>query len=153
MTEAVTRKGAGRNATVTPYLCVDDAAAAIEFYKTAFGATETARLPDSKGKIGHAEINIDGASIYISDEYPEIGVLSPRSIGGSPVLLVLNVPDVDALFNRAVSAGAQVDRPLADAFDGAMRNGKLIDPFGHRWMILTMRESVMPKEAQQQAYG
>ncbi len=120
-----------------PYLALDDGAAGIEFYKKAFGAVEEMRLTDDNGRISHAEIRVGGTPIYISDEYPEINVLSPKTIGGSPVMIVLDVPDVDAMFQQAVSAGAQVDRPLQDGFDGSLRTAKLIDPFGHRWMITT----------------
>jgi PhnB protein len=127
------------HATATPYLCVTDTAAAIAFYVRAFGAVEVGRLTQRDGRIGHAEIRIGGAPIFVSDEFPEIGVRSPASLGGSPVMIVLDVPDVDALFNRAVAAGATVDRPVADQFDGAQRNGKLNDPFRHRWMILTRK--------------
>src|SRR5262245_24232194 len=123
--------------TITPYLCAKNAADAIEFYKRAFGAVETYRIPDVDGKVSHAEITIGDALIMISDEYPEINVFSPVSIGGSPVMIVLDVPDVDALFNQAVAAGATVDRPVMDRFDGALRNGKLSDPYGHRWMLTT----------------
>ena len=123
--------------TATPYLCVKGAEEAIEFYKKAFGATEILRIPDDDGKISHAEIKIGDARIMISDEYPAIKVLSPESIGGSPVMIVLEVEDVDSLFERAVAAGAIVDRPLMDRFDGALRNGKLNDPYGHRWMLVT----------------
>jgi PhnB protein len=128
-----------RRCTATPYLCVKDTAAAINFYTRAFGAVETARLIQPDGRIGHAEIRIGGAPIFISDEFPEIGVLSPASLGGSPVMIVLDVPDIDALFDQAIAAGAIADRPVADQFGGAQRNGKLIDPFGHRWMILTRK--------------
>lgn len=121
--------------TITPYLCAKDAARAIDFYKTAFGALETLRLPDDDGRVSHAELLIGDAKVFISDEYPEIGVLSPGTIGGSPVMIVLEVSDVDSLFNQAVAAGAKVDRPVMDRFDGALRNGKLLDPFGHRWML------------------
>jgi PhnB protein len=128
---------AGFRVTATPYLCVKHAAEAIAFYKKAFGAIETSRIPDDDGKISHAEIQIGDARIMISDEYPEIKVLSPESIGGSPVMIVLEVEDVDSLFQQAVVAGAVVDRSVMDRFDGAMRNGKLNDPFGHRWMLVT----------------
>jgi PhnB protein len=127
--------------TVTPMLCVKGAAGAIEFYRRAFGAVETLRLMDGE-RVGHAEIRIGEARITLADEYPEIGVLSPQSLGGSPVMLLLDVEDVDALFQQAVAAGATVDRPLADVFDGAMRNGKLVDPYGHRWMLMTRKRDV-----------
>jgi PhnB protein len=128
---------------MTPYLCAKDAAAAIAFYQEAFGATETSRMSDG-GKVAHAELAINGASIFLSDEYPEIDVLSPQSLGGSPVTLHLTVPDVDAVVERAVAAGAQLLRPVADQFHGH-RNGKLKDPFGHVWKIST---PLNPKLAQ-----
>lgn len=120
----------------TPYLAFKDTSAAITFYQQAFGAVEAYRLEEN-GSIGHAEIRIGGAVIFLSDEFPEIGVLSAETVGGSPVMIVLEVPDVDALFHQAVQAGARVDRPLQDGFDGTLRTAKLIDPFNHRWMILT----------------
>ncbi|HEU5014744.1 MAG TPA: VOC family protein [Roseiflexaceae bacterium] len=125
--------------TVTPYLCTKDTASAIEFYRQAFSATETYRLNGDDGRIAHAEIKIENAVIMLSDEHPEINVLSPQTIGGSPVLLVLDVADVDAVFAQAVAAGAMVERPIEDSFGGTLRNGKVIDPFGHRWMILTYK--------------
>jgi PhnB protein len=125
--------------TITPMLSFKDAASAIEFYKRAFGAVEVTRLTEENGRVGHAELRIGDAALMLSDEYPEIQVLSPETIGGSPVMLLLTVKDVDAVFHQAVAAGAAVDRPLQDTFGGAMRNGKLVDPFGHRWMILTRR--------------
>jgi PhnB protein len=122
---------------ITPYLCAQNAAAAIAFYKSAFGAVETMRLDDPDGRVAHAEILIANVPVFVSDEYPEIGVLSPTARGGSPVMMVLETPDADGLFARAVSAGATVDRPMADQFHGEFRNGKLVDPYGHRWMLLT----------------
>ena len=122
--------------TLTPMLSFTDAAAAISFYKEAFGAIETKRITETSGRIGHAALQIGEAILMLSDEYPEIGVLSPATIGGSPVMLLLQVPDVDAVFAQAVTAGATVDRPVAG---DSLRNGKLIDPFGHRWMILTRK--------------
>ncbi len=126
-------------AAVTPYLTCQDAARAMVFYMAAFGAVEIYRLPDADGRISHAEIQINGAPIFISDEYPEIDVLAPPTIGGSPVMVVLEVPDVDAMFAQAVAAGAVIDRPLQDGFDGELRTAKLTDPWGHRWMILTRK--------------
>ncbi len=125
---------------VTPYLAVKDSAAAIDFYQRAFGAVEMSRIPDEHGRISHAEVRLGSLPLMISDEYPEIGVLSPQSLGGSPVMVILEVADVDALFARAVAAGAMVVRPLQDGFDGALRTAKVDDPFGHRWMLLTKRE-------------
>ncbi|MBZ0289761.1 MAG: VOC family protein [Anaerolineae bacterium] len=123
--------------TAVPYLCAKDAAHAIDFYKQAFGALEVLRIPDDNGRVSHAELLIGGARIFVSDEYPDIGVLSPGTIGGSPVMVVLEMDEVDTVFNQAVAVGATVDRPLMDRFDGALRNGKLLDPFGHRWMLTT----------------
>jgi len=131
----------------TPYLCCKDAARAIEFYKKAFGATEAIRLSEPGGRIGHAEIRIGDAPIMLSDEYPEMDVRSPQSLGGSPVLIHLYVDDVDALASRAVAAGAKLLRPVADQFYGD-RSGTLTDPFGHRWMIATRKEDVSAAEMQ-----
>jgi PhnB protein len=125
---------------VTPYLAVKDAAGAIDFYRRAFGAEEVYRLPDDDGRVSHAELRLGGLPLMISDEYPEIGVLGPQTLGGSAVMIILEVADVDALFARAVAAGASVVRPLQDGFDGALRTAKVDDPFGHRWMLLTQRK-------------
>ena len=132
----------------TPYLCVKGAAAAIEFYKAGFGAIESMRLAEPSGKIGHAEIKIGDAPIMLADEYPEMGVVSPQSLGGSPVTIHVYVPDVDALFARAVAAGATVTHAVADQFYGD-RSGSLVDPFGHKWMFATQKENVSPVEMQQ----
>lgn len=120
--------------TITPMLSVKNAPAAIEWYQQALGAEEILRLTDSSGKVSHCEMRIGMARIMVSDEFPEIDVYSPESIGGSPVMLLLEVEDVDALFRRAVAAGATSVRAVAG---DKLRNGKLVDPFGHRWMILT----------------
>ena len=120
--------------TVAPYLCCKDASAALEFYKKAFDAVETLRWPDPSGRISHAEFKVGEAGIMLADEHPEIGFLSPQTLGGTPVLLVLTVPDVDAFFTRAVSAGGIVRKPVADQPYGR-RSGQLEDPFGHRWDI------------------
>jgi len=133
--------------TVTPYLSVRDAAAAIEFYKKAFGATEVARLMQPDGRVGHAEINIDGARIMLADEFPEIGFRSPESLGGSPVNIHLDVPDVDAVARRALAAGAKVVRPVADQFYGD-RSGQLSDPFGYTWTVSTHKETLTIEEMQ-----
>ena len=132
---------------LTPYVIVKDAAKAIDFYKKAFGATEAMRLSEPGGRIGHAEIRIGDAPIMLSDEYPEMDVRSPQSLGGSPVLIHLYVDDVDALASRAVAAGAKLLRPVADQFYGD-RSGTLTDPFGHRWMIATRKEDVSAAEMQ-----
>jgi PhnB protein len=130
-----------------PYLCCKDAARAIEFYKQAFGATEVMRLAEPGGRIGHAEIKIGTALIMLADEYPEMDVRSPQSLGGSPVTIHLYVDDVDALAQRAVAAGAKLRRPVADQFYGD-RSGRLSDPFGHVWILATHIEDVAPAEMQ-----
>src|SRR5690349_11854102 len=123
--------------SITPMLTFKDAAAAIAFYKQAFNASEVARQTEPDGKISHAEIRIGDVPVMLSDEFPEIDVLSPGSVGGSPVMLLLLVPDVDAVFQQALAAGASLVRPVAG---DSLRNGKLLDPFGHRWMIATRKE-------------
>lgn len=120
--------------SAVPYLIVDGAAAALEFYREAFGAVETLRLAYPDGRIGHAEIRIGDGVVMLADEHPEFDCIGPRSIGGSPVGLMLYVADVDAMFARAVAAGAQVKREVRDEFYGD-RTGHLIDPFGHRWTL------------------
>jgi PhnB protein len=131
--------------TATPYLTIKNAANAIEFYKRAFGATETMRMATPDGKIGHAEIRIGDSPIMLSDEFPEMGTRSPESLGGSAVMIHLYVEDADALSNQAVQAGAKVLAPVADQFYGD-RGGKLADPFGHLWWIATHKEDVPPDE-------
>jgi PhnB protein len=131
--------------TVTPYLIESDAAGAIEFYKKAFGATETMRMVAPGGKVGHAEIQIGDSRIMLADEFPDMGIKSPLSYGGTPVSLLLYVPDVDARFKQAIAAGAKETRPLKDQFYGD-RSGTLADPFGHTWTIATHKEDVPPAE-------
>lgn len=130
--------------SVTPYLCCKDAAAAIEFYKKAFGAKELMRM-DNQGKVGHAELQIGDSRIMLADEFPELGFLSPQSVGGSPIMIHLYVEDVDMTANRAVSAGAKVTRPVADQFYGD-RGGQFEDPFGHKWYLATHKEDLSPEE-------
>lgn len=132
-----------------PYLCVKGAAAAIEFYKKAFGAVELLRI-DTSGSIGHAEIRIGEAVIMLSDEYPDWGVRSPQSLGGTPVAIHFYTQDVDALARQAVAAGAKVLRPVEDQFYGD-RAGKLEDPFGHTWWIATHKEDVSHQEMKKRA--
>jgi PhnB protein len=134
----------------TPYLCVKDAARGIDFYKRAFGATERMRMDAPGGKVGHAEILIGEAVIMLADEHPEIGFVSPETLGGSPVLIHVYVPDVDALVERAVAAGAKLTRPVQDQFYGD-RGGKLDDPFGHQWYFATHIEDVSPEEMRRRA--
>jgi PhnB protein len=133
--------------SVTPYLHIKDAARAIEFYKDVFGATEVFRMDEPSGKIGHAEIKIGDSHVMLADEFPDKGVRSPQSYGGTPVSLLLYVEDVDALAERALAAGAKMLSPLEDKFYGD-RMGKLEDPFGHIWAIATHTEDVSPEELQ-----
>lgn len=119
--------------TATPYLTARDAASALEFYKRAFGATVALRIPDDEGKVSHAEILIGAARIFVSDEYPALGVVSPQALGGTTAAIVLEVADADAVFAQAVAAGATALQPVQD--QGDARGGKLRDPFGHRWLI------------------
>ncbi len=133
--------------TATPYLSVRGASAAIEFYKKAFGAREVTRLVQPDGRIGHAEINIDGARIMLADEFPEIGFRSPESLGGSPVNIHLDVPDVDAVARQAIAAGAKLVRPVTDQFYGD-RSGQLSDPFGYTWTVSTHKETMTTEEMQ-----
>lgn len=131
----------------TPYLCVKGAADAIAFYVRAFGAVETMRLAEPDGRIGHAEIKIGAAPIMISDEYPNERVLSPATLGGTPVSIHLYVPDVDAFVARAAEAGGKVLRPPADQFYGD-RSATVLDPFGHHWFLATRKEEVSNDEMQ-----
>ena len=130
--------------SITPYLIINGAADALEFYKRAFGATELFRM-DHKGKIGHAEIKIGDSPIMLADEYPEMGYLSPATLGGTPVSILLYVDDVDTIFNQALSAGGEVQIPLENQFYGD-RMGTLRDPFGHVWHVATHVEDVSPEE-------
>jgi PhnB protein len=136
--------------TVTPYLAIDGAAAAIAFYKRAFGAKEVMRMPGPKGTIGHAEISIDDCRIMLADEFPDMNFRSPRSWGGTPVGIHLYVKDVDAVAKKAVAAGAKLIRPVADQFYGD-RSASLEDPFGHVWHLATHVKNVSPKEMKKQA--
>ncbi|CAN5657083.1 hypothetical protein BH20ACT2_BH20ACT2_06650 [soil metagenome] len=133
--------------TLTPYLVMRRAAEAIDFYKEAFGAIEIYRLAQPDGRVGHAELAIGDARFYLADEFPEMDILGPESLGGSPVKLQLVVDDVDAVFARAVAAGARVLRPVEDQFYGD-RNGQIVDPFGHGWSLSTPIEEVSPAEMQ-----
>ena len=134
-------------ASATPYLSVRDAAAALEFYKKAFGATEVTRLMQPDGRVGHAQIDIEGARIMLADEFPEFGFKSPESLGGSPVHIHLDVKDVDTMAQRAIAAGAAVVRPVEDQFYGA-RSGQFRDPFGFIWSISTHKETLSTEEMQ-----
>ena len=136
--------------TATPYLIIKGAAEAIEFYKRAFGATELLRMADAQGRVGHAEIKIGDSVIMLADEQPAMGYRGPRSLGGSSVSILLYLAEVDAVFERAVRAGAKAQRPVADQFYGD-RSGTLEDPFGHVWTVATHVEDVLPEEMQRRA--
>jgi len=136
--------------TVTPYLIIEGAAAAIEFYKQAFGAKELFRFPAPGGKIGHAELKIGDSPIMLADAYPDMGYNGPKSLGGSPVSLMIYVENVDTVFNQAVQAGATVKEAVSDKFYGD-RIGSLIDPFGHVWHISTHKEDVSMEEMEKRA--
>ena len=131
--------------TVMPYLVVDDARAAIEFYRRAFGAKEVMKMDGPGGKISHAELKIGDSMIMLSDEMPGTGTHSPKSLGGSTAGVFLYVENADTTFQQAVAAGAKVDAPLADMFWGD-RYGKLTDPFGHSWSLATHKEDVSQEE-------
>lgn len=129
--------------TLTPHLVCRDAAAAIDFYRQAFGAEEVMRIPNPDGKLMHAAVTIDGAMLMLMDEMTDIGALSPLSLGGSPVTLHVSVPDADAAIARAEAAGATVTMPAADMFWGD-RYGQVRDPFGHSWSLAhPLRETAM----------
>lgn len=130
---------------VTPYLIVKGAAQALDFYQRVFGARERMRLPGPGGAIMHAEIEIGGAAIMLADEFPQMGAVSPQTLGGSSVFVHLYVPDADAVFAAALAAGAKCEQPMENKFYGD-RSGTLLDPFGHRWTLATHIEDVTPDE-------
>jgi PhnB protein len=136
--------------SVTPYLIVDDATRALEFYKKALSAVELMRMPGLRGKIGHAEIRIGDSPVMLADESPEMGARSARTIGGSPISLMVYVEDVDARVAQAVAAGAKLTRPVANQFYGD-RTGGIEDPFGYHWYLATHVEDVPPDELAKRA--
>jgi PhnB protein len=137
--------------TVTPHLVVRGGAEAIEFYKKAFGARELRRAPGPDGKsIMHAEIQIGDSRVFLNDEFPDMGAISPLGLKGSPVTIHLYVEDVDRVFQQAVQAGAKVGMPLADQFWGD-RYGTIVDPFGHHWSIASHVKDMTPEEMQKAA--
>jgi PhnB protein len=141
--------------SVTPYLCVKGGADAIEFYKKAFGAKEVMRMGGPEGKIGHAELQLGDSRVMLADEFPEMGFLSPQSVGGVPVMMHLYVEDVDSTVSRATNAGAKVTRPIEDQFYGD-RAGQIEDPFGHKWYVSTHKEDLTMdqiKERQAKAFA
>ena len=144
--------------SVTPYLVVDGADSAIDFYRRAFGAEEMLRLPmpvqsgsaggaEGGDKIGHAEVRIGNAMVMLADEFPEMGILGPKSRGGPTSSLMIYTEDCDAMFARAVAEGATVEKPPEDQFYGD-RCGNIVDPFGHRWSIATHKEDLSEEEIQ-----
>ncbi|MBI5432444.1 MAG: VOC family protein [Planctomycetes bacterium] len=136
--------------TLTPYLIVRGGFEALAFYAAAFGARELLRLGAPGGKLGHAELQIGDSRVMLADEFPDMDARSPRSFGGTPARMMLYVEDCDALFARAVAAGAKVIRPLADQFYGD-RVGGLEDPFGHVWFVATHKEDLTPEELAKRA--
>jgi len=135
------------HSTVTPYLAIKNAAKALEFYKNAFGATESYKLMMPDGRLGHAEIRLGDSMIMLADEFPEDGGKAPETLGGSPVCIHLYVEDVDAFFKKALAAGAKELKPVMDQFYGD-RSGQIEDPFGHLWWIATHKEDIAPEEMQ-----
>lgn len=130
---------------VSPYLCIDGASDAIDFYTAVFGATERGRIPMPGDKIGHAELELGGSLIMVADEYPEGNVFGPRHIGGTPVSISVFVEDVDATFTKAIAGGATEIRPVEDQFYGD-RMGQFEDPWGHKWSVSSHLEDVSPEE-------
>ena len=130
---------------VTPYLHVDGAEAAIDFYTRILGAKERMRMPAPQGKIGHAELELGDAVIMLADEFPDMNVQGPKTVGGTPVTLHVYVEDVDGTFEEALNAGATSVRDVEDQFYGD-RAGQFEDPFGHRWSIASHIEDVPPEE-------
>ncbi len=130
--------------SLTPYLVVDGAAQALEYYKQAFGATELFKM-EHEGKIAHAEMKIGDSPFMLSDEHPEQGFKGPKSLGGSAVGLMIYVEDCDAVFKKAIEAGGAETKPVQDQFYGD-RSGSIKDPFGHIWTISTHKEDVTPEE-------
>jgi PhnB protein len=136
--------------TITPYLPVDDAAAAIDFYTRAFGAKERSRMPGPEGLIAHAEIEIGNSVVMLSDPFPQATTRPPKELGGTTTGLFMYVEDVDAAFQKAVDAGATPNVPPEDMFWGD-RFGAVTDPFGHSWQIATHVEDVPPEEMAKRA--
>jgi PhnB protein len=135
---------------VIPYLSVDGAGAAIDFYLTVFGAHERARMPGPDGKIGHAELEIGDSVIMLADVFPEMGGQTPGSLGGTPITMMVYVEDVDAVFERAIQAGAKETRPVENQFYGD-RAGEFADPFGHKWFVASRVEDIPSEEMARRA--
>jgi PhnB protein len=135
---------------VTPYLSIDGASAAIDFYSKVFGATERVRMPGPDGKIGHAELQFGDSVVMLADEYPEMDIRGPKAVGGTPVTISVYVEDVDGVFDLAVELGAKALRQVEDQFYGD-RSGQFEDPFGHRWSVASHIEDVPPDEMAKRA--
>ncbi|HEX8770679.1 MAG TPA: VOC family protein [Acidimicrobiales bacterium] len=135
---------------VIPYLSVDGASEAIDFYTNVFGAKERMRMPAPDGKVGHAELEIGESVIMLADVFPDMGAQSPKSIGGTPVTVMVYVEDVDTVFDAAVGAGATAERQVENQFYGD-RAGQFVDPFGHKWFVATHVEDVTPEEMEKRA--
>jgi PhnB protein len=135
---------------ITPYLAVDGASDAIDFYRTVFGARERMRMPAPGGKVGHAELEIGNSLIMLADEFPDMEHRGPKTVGGTPVTISVYVENVDDVFDRAVKEGATALRPVENQFYGD-RSGQFEDPFGHRWSVATHVEDVPPDEMEKRA--
>ncbi|NJN14299.1 MAG: VOC family protein [Planctomycetes bacterium] len=138
--------------TLTPYFIVKGAAQAIDFYIDAFGAEEIMRIGGPGGMVGHAELRIGDSMLMLADEHPEMGFVGPRTVGGTPVSLLVYVPDCDVVWKRALGAGAKELRPMRDQLHGD-RSGTLEDPFGHVWSIATHKEDLTPEEIEKRYSG
>jgi len=130
---------------LSPYLCIEGAGKAIDFYREVLGAIERVRMPAPGGKVGHAELQIGDSVVMLADEFPEMGGKSPKTVGGTPVTLMVYVDDVDNVFDKAIKAGATSIGEVKDQFYGD-RSGQFEDPFGHRWNVATHVEDVSPDE-------
>ena len=137
---------------LTPYICVSPAVDALAWYADVLGAVETVRYTGDDGRIGHAEITVNGAQLMLSDEYPELDVVAPTTLGGTPMTLHLTVPDVDASYERFVAGGGRPAGPPRDEAYGA-RSFSALDPFGHRWMIQTPTGTPTIEEIQSRSEG
>jgi PhnB protein len=135
---------------VTPYLTVEGAADAIDFYTLVFDAKERGRMAGPDGKVGHAELEIGDSMVMLTDATPDMGNRPPTALGGTPVTVMVYVPDVDATFARALKAGAKEDAPVENRFYGD-RAGQFVDPFGHKWFVATHVEDVPPDEMAKRA--
>jgi PhnB protein len=135
---------------VTPYLIIDGASDAIDFYTKVLGAHERMRMPGPDGKLGHAELQLGNSVIMLADEFPDMGAVGPKSVGGTPVTLHVYVEDVDSVFDNAVASGAKEIRAVENQFYGD-RSGQFEDPFGHQWNVASHVEDVPPEEMEKRA--